>query len=297
MRVSLRSKRVLAVLVVLFALLAFVSPAEAKPVRPVDLCGAQVAAAQQLGADIRAHNARPHRFRMPEQSLAAAAYNAEKAALEARRSAVVAQLQSCMQAMRALEAADAGPLGLKAPVRRTLDKIEKARNQAPSNWTAPPPPRPGKNWEVPQNSPIRPLFEALRGSNPGKVGNIRLNGVDRPLATDRDTAYPASSGRRIGTWDSGNSKVSPDHIIPLAELVQMRGFTKLTAKNMYVVSRAPINFQWLSKAANESKQSRSAAYVSGADPQWISAQTTLENQTRQKLQDIIDQLLKSQYRG
>lgn len=77
----------------------------------------------------------------------------------------------------------------------------------------------------------------------------------------------------------------------------MRGFMKLTPKNMYVVSRAPLNFQWLSKSANESKQSRSAAHVSGADPKWIRDQIALENETRKKLQDIIDQLLKSQQRG
>ncbi|MGW1372997.1 hypothetical protein ACWD6P_01795 [Streptomyces sp. NPDC002446] len=293
MRKSLRFKRLLVALVVLVALLGFISPAEAKPVSPVDLCSTQIAAARQLGAEIRAHNAKPHVF-PPQQSGAAAAYNAEKASLEARRATVVAQLRACMQAMRALQDEGAGPLGLKAPTPRTLAKLEQAKKLAPANWTAPAPPPSGKNWVVPKSSPIRPVFDALRKGNPGRVGNINLRGVARPQATDRDTAYPAASGRTIGAYNSGRSKVSPDHIVPLAELIHMRGFMQLTPRNMYVVSRANLNFQWLSKAANESKQSRSAAYVSGADPQWIKNQIALENETRRKLQDIIDQLLKSQ---
>ncbi len=297
MGLSRRCRRLFVALVALVALLGFISPAEAKPVRPVDLCSGQVAAARQVGADIRAHNAKPHVFRMPEQSLAASAYNAEKSLLEARRATVVAQLRACMEAMRALEAGGGSPLGLKAPVRRTLSKIEQAREKVPSNWTEPPPPPRGKNWEVSKSSPIRPVFDALRKGNPGKVGSIPLRGVARPASTDPDPAYPAASGRTIGSFNSGNSAVSPDHIIPLAELVQMRGFMKLTPRNMYVLSRAPLNFQWLSKAANESKQSRSAAYVSGADPKWIKEQVALESETRKKLQEIIDQLLKSQYRG
>ncbi|UQA96890.1 hypothetical protein [Streptomyces halobius] len=287
-------KRLLAALVVLAALFGFISPAEAKPVRPVDLCATQVAAARQIGAEIRAHNAKPHVFRMPAQSAAAAAYNAEKASLEARRATVVAQLRACYQAMRALEDEDSGPLGLKAPTRRKLSDLEQAKKPVSSNWTAPPPPPNGKNWQVPKNSPIRQVYEVIRKGNPGRVGDIRLRGVARPQATDRDTAYPAASGRTIGSYNSGKPKVSPDHIVPLAELVQMRGFMKLTPRNMYVVARAPLNFQWLSKAANESKKSRSAAYVSGADPRWIREQVGLENETRKKLQEIIDQLLKSQ---
>ena len=295
-RLPLRGKPFLAALVVLFALFGFISPAEAKPVQPLDLCSAQAAGVRQLAADIQAHNARPHVFRMPQQSAASAAYNAEKALLESRRTAVFAQLRACMQAMQALQAAATSPLGLKSPVRRTLDKIERAREQVPSNWTAPPPPKRGSNWEIPKNSVIRPVYDALRKGNPGRVGNIPLRGIARPRVTDRDPAYPSASGRKIGAWDSGRSKVSPDHIIPLAELVQMRGFMKLTPTNMYVLSRAPLNFQWMSRSANESKQSRSAAYVSGADPKWINDQVALENETRKKLQEIIDQLLKSQYR-
>jgi hypothetical protein len=75
----------------------------------------------------------------------------------------------------------------------------------------------------------------------------------------------------IGRNASGGSAVSPDHIVPLAEIVNMPGFTRLSPQNMDVVTRAPVNFPWLSWPANLSKQSRSVAAMTGVDPVWQAA--------------------------
>jgi hypothetical protein len=47
---------------------------------------------------------------------------------------------------------------------------------------------------------------------------------------------------------------------------------------------------WMESRANSSKQSRSAAYVTGADPQWIQAQVELESITRERLLSLISRL-------
>jgi hypothetical protein len=106
-----------------------------------------------------------------------------------------------------------------------------------------------------------------------------------------DPAYPTSTGRTFGTNAAGGSAASPDHIIPLAEIVNMPGFTRLKAEYMYVVTRAPVNYQWLSRGANSAKQSRSVAGMSGVDPVWQAEQIALEQEVRAKLQDIINKLL------
>ena len=71
----------------------------------------------------------------------------------------------------------------------------------------------------------------------------------------------------------------------------MRGFTKLKPEYMYVVTRAPINYQWLSRGANSSKQSRSVAGMSRVDPAWQAEQIALEQQVRSQLQDIVNKFL------
>ncbi len=274
-------------------LLASATPAVAAPVpaTPRDLCAPQQAAVDQLRAEIQAHNNKPHTF-TPAQRAQAAAYDAEARALNARRGPVNANLKACVKAMQTLQGAIGSPLGLVKPPPDVEAALRQAQNRLPSGWTPPPPPSPAnRNWKA-RGTPVDPLFDVLRKGNPGELGNIRLQGVARPKIGDRDPAYPAGSGKVIGTNADGNSKVSPDHIIPLSQLVNLPGFTKLTPQQMYALSRAPLNFQWLSPAANLSKQSRSAAFVSGADPAWVRAQQALEQQTLKKLEDIIAKLLK-----
>ncbi|WP_280687372.1 hypothetical protein [Kitasatospora sp. GAS204B] len=291
------ASRLLTALPVSLLLLAspLVSAAPAGAATPQDICAPQYAAAQDVRAQIAAHNAQPHEFIVPREQAAADAYDAEAAALRTKQDQATAAYTACFNAMMALaDAAGTGDLNFKEPTPAKRAEIQNGKQRVGSGWTPPPPPRAGANWQVPKNSPMRPLFDALRKDNPGSVPYDYFKGGTKLTAGAPDPAYPASSGRLIEAGPNGRLKISADHIVPLSELVQMRGFTKLSADNMFIISRAPLNFQWLSAASNLSKQSRSAAFVTGADPRWIASQQALENDVRSKLQAAIDQLLQSQ---
>ena len=287
---SHRFIRLLAPLALCVWLAAPAAPADAAP---EDLCSAQVAAAQALEARIEAHNAQPHVFEVPRQAAEAAAYDAEAAELNAEKATTAANLQTCLDAMDALAGAGVGAPQLKPVPEDVRSALDQAKKGIPDDWKPPAAPAPGRNWRT-KGTPVRPLYDILRRGNPGDVGNATLQGRPRPLAGTPDPAYPSGSGRAIGTNADGESAVSPDHIVPLAEIINMPGFTKLSPQNMYVVTRAPVNLQWLSFKANLSKSSRSVAGMSGVDPQWQAEQVELENQIREQLQDIINKLLRSQ---
>jgi len=260
---------------------------------PSGLCGAQQEAARQIEASIEAHNARA--ASVPKTSAAAvAAYNAEADSLDAQKEAVSSRLTSCIEAMTALKYDGEGAAALKNPQQRTLQKLEKAQKKLPGTWKpSPSPTSPRQNWKVDKNSPERFLYNVLRKGNPGRVGDATLQNTPRPGINDPDPAY-AGTGQVIGKNRYGNPAVQPDHIVPLAELLYIKGFTKLNARNMYAVARSPVNLQWMSSKANATKQSRSAAVISGANEKWLKEQIALEQSTRAKLQDIIEKLLKSQ---
>jgi hypothetical protein len=287
--------RVLAAIVAAFVLcLSLAAPGTPAVADPQDLCTDQIAALQAVNTQIEAHNAAPHVFTIPDQQAAANAYNAEAQQLNAARDAAEANLQGCTDAMEALANADNTTADLPAVPDNVKSQIEAAKKQIPDSWQPPAPPSAGKNWRVPPDSPIRPLFDVLRKNNPGPLGTATLRGSPRPAAGATDFAYPASSGRVFGANDAGVAKASPDHIIPLAQIVNLPNFTKLSAQNMYAVTRAPLNYQWLSWSANTSKQSRSVAFMTGVDPGWQASQVQLENEVLAQLQNIINQLLKSQ---
>lgn len=260
---------------------------------PEDLCADQIAALEAINAQIDAHNAQPHQFTIPDQAAQAEAYDAEAARLNAAGDAAQANVQACADAMEALAAQDVATADLPTVPDDVKADIDAAKKQIPDDWKPSARPPAGQNWRIPTNSPVRPLYNVLRDNNPGPMGNAVLRGP-RPTVDQRDPAYPASDGRVFGTNASGLSAASPDHIIPLAEIINMANFTKLSAQNMYAVTRAPLNYQWLSYTANLSKQARSAADMSGVDPAWQESQVQLENEVRQQLQDIINKLLKSQ---
>jgi hypothetical protein len=282
--------KLLASIVTFVVLIGIGTPAAAAP---ASLCAAQTAALLSLKQRITAHNAKPHVFVVPRQSAALAAYNAEAARLEAEKATLTANLKTCIDAMEALADSANTSLELQPVPSDVRAKIVAAKASIPASWSPRPPPPAGKNWTV-KGTPVEPLFDALRARNPGPVGNVTLRGEPRPTVGAPDPAYPRSSNRVFGTNVDGDSKASPDHIIPLAQIVNMPGFTRLTPENMYVVTRAPVNFQWLSDSANKSKQSRSVAGMSGADPTWRTDQIALAEQVRKQLQDIIDKLLKIQ---
>jgi hypothetical protein len=268
---------------------------------PPPECQAQHAELLAVGQQIDAHNARPHVFRLPAQAAQLAAYDAEAGQLDSARQTAVTNLEICLQnavRARALAALAGGgfngpPVQSTAP-GNTRQQLDEARRNVPSNWTPPPPPPSGRSWRVDSNSPVRPVYDVLRRRNPGDIGDVTLRDVPRPRADDSDPAYPGST---IGRRTSGSVNVSPDHIVPLAELVQMPGFTLLTPDNMYAVANAPLNLQWLSGRANLAKSSGSAADILGVDPQWQRDQIALEQEVRAQLLNLITFLVYSQGEG
>jgi hypothetical protein len=267
------------------------SPAVAAPSQSE--CPAQAAAIEAVHAKIDAHNAKPHVFSQ-SQAAAAAAYDAEAAALEAEQATDIANLQACAEAMDAL-ADTAGSSQQPRPLTDTTrSALAAAQEQIPADWQPPAAPPPNQNWTVPRGTPPRALFDVLRKATPGNVGNVTFQGQPRPAVGAPDPAYPAALEKVFGTNAGGLSNARPDHIIPLAELINTPGFVKLTPENMWAIVNAPLNYQWLSPGANSSKSSHSVAAMGGVDPQWQAEQAQLEQRTRQQLRDIIDKLLKSQ---
>ncbi|MEV0671309.1 hypothetical protein [Mycobacterium sp. NPDC050441] len=219
------------------------------------------------------------------------AYNAEKAQLEAERSALMPRVDACDAAVAGLTPKDPAGLQLANPTAAQRLAIDNARKGIPAGYQ-PPSVRKGNRETVPKNAPERPLYEALRGDNPGNVPkDVRLAGKAAPRAGAPDPVYP---GQRIGETKAGDAKVSPDHIVPLAELIKLPGFLKLTSDQMLILSQLPLNYQWLSWTANTAKNSGSAArMLPKADPNWAGKQIQLQNETRNQLQDIINNLVKA----
>ncbi|SBT44452.1 hypothetical protein [Micromonospora narathiwatensis] len=282
-------------LVLVLACAFLVLPGAPASAAPADLCAEPLAALLGVDAKIKAHNAKPHLFTLPRQQGAYAAYNAEAAKLNAELAKAKARINACIEAMKTLEDTAAGSPELTRPRPADLKAIGDATKQVPAGWQPPAPPAPGKHWRVPPSSAVRPLYRVLRDLSPPDFRNVSLRGQPRPPIGARDPAYPASSGHTIGGPNTnGLSAVSPDHIIPLAEIIHMPGFLRLSPQNMYQVVNARVNLQWLSYKSNLSKSSRSVAGMSGVDPQWQASQLQLESAVRKQLRDTIGQLLRSQ---
>lgn len=296
----MRDRPVIVPLLLAFLLLASSvagAPAAAAQVE----CAAQQASLAQVHQQIAAHNAKPHVFVVPRQAGEAAAYNAEAAALEGAQAAAVAALQACRakvqqraQALKDLADTRPGSPAIPTPKADTLQKIDDARGKYAPNYVSPiRGPDASGNWRVPVGSPPRPLYDVLRRVSPPKDpgAGVTYQGQARPVVGDRN---PAGHPRNKITGPPGKPQVSPDHIIPLTEIIHMPGFLQLNARNMYSVVNAPLNLQWMASATNMSKNSRSAGRVFKFDPAWRASQEALEKQIRPQLQAIINRLLASQ---
>ena len=263
----------------------------------VDSLDAQAAA---LEAQIGAHNAQ-----VVDTTNAAAvnAYNARAAELNGQRDALNAQIDALNVSVARCTSQDT--------------QIQSALQSEPGDWTyrpstaavdalqqrldgldrsnVPLPTEPRRNGTWPMTGPMAPYYEAVRPAAPPRdrqsvIGNVRLQGRLRPAPGDPDPALP---GRAIqGTADAPH--VSPDHIVPLSEILTLPGFWQLDAQNMLLVLNAPINYQWLSYRANQSKQSRSATGMLNAEPAWIEEQLALREVALQRLQQAIDLMLEQQ---
>jgi hypothetical protein len=268
------------------------SPVPTAAAQPAGFCAAQQAAFDAIKAQITAHNAQPHVFELPRQQAAFNAYNAEAASLEAQQDAALAKVESCLDAMETLEDAGNTSLPLKPLPDSTRQQLDQAKAKVPATWTPRAAPPAGRRWEVPRTDPARRVYDILRRDNPARnLGNATLQGRPRPVAGARDPAYPNGV---IGRFPNGASKVHADHIVPLAEIVNMPNFMKLSPENMWALTRAPVNLQWLSMRANTAKSSLSVLDMTAVDPAWQASQGALQNQVRQQLQDMINKLLASQ---
>lgn len=294
---SARPTRALALLLALFCALVGVgsvpllSAARADPVD--DVCPDLDAALASWRQRADAHNNAPHVFNQYQQAQKQA-YNAEKARLEQEQTQLQSRLRACESAAEAIVPNDSSgpPLKTTAPPG-VRDALRRAQAAIPPNWR-PPARVPGQKAEVPKDSPLRPVYDAVRAGNPGaasKLGDVSLQGQPRPRPGDPDPAYPGTTIRK----GANGPEVSGDHIVPLAELVQMPGFTRLTPDQMYMLSRTPANLQWLSWSANQAKGAGSAAaLVPKVDAGWAAAQGRLEERTRATLQDAINKLIAGQ---
>lgn len=280
-----------ALIAAIVAGLTVLGPGPPASAAPADLCATQLRALAEFNAEVDAHNARPHTFELPRQAAALAAYNREAARLNARKAAVISDARRCLDVMQELAETERSTLALEPPSTRTRTAIDTARKAIPPGWKPPAPPPTGVNWTVPKTSPLRSLYDELRKATPGFVGAVTFQERPRPALDAPDPAYP---GRTIGMDRAGtrtNLEPQPDHIIPVAELVNRPDFLRLSAENMYLVTRAPINYQWLGARSNMSKRSRSVASMDDVDPVWKAQQLALEQRVRARLTEIIHTLL------
>lgn len=284
--------RIFAAILLALVLVAAGSPATTAQAVD-DPCATQVTALAQVRSQIDAHNAEPHVFTVPEQLAAADAYDAEAANLNAAAASAKTDLATCQATLERLadQGSNSPPLKTRAS-DQTRNNINKAKSSILPGFKQYAGPDSNGYWRVPPQ--LRALYRALRQNNPGKsFGSPSLQGKPMPLVGEPDPAYPGQS--IVGRGDGTVPAVSPDHIVPLAELINMPGFLDLSADNMYMVSRAPLNFQWLSEEANIDKSSRSVAEMTGVDRVWQGSQGALRNSIKGQLQDIIQQLIAGQH--
>ncbi|GAB08856.1 hypothetical protein GOARA_021_00930 [Gordonia araii NBRC 100433] len=253
-------------------------------------CAAQMQRAADVKRQIDAHNAQPHVFVLPSQQAQYNAYNVRAQQLNSARDAARAAFLACANAMTELGAGR----DISRPNQEQLDRLRNAAGQIPPGYRVPPPPPLPAGRIVSAPRELDALYRELRRNNPPKNYSGSLQNTSRPRVGDPDPAFPPGSGVKIGRKTNGDPMVSPDHIVPLARLVYLPGFTRLSPESMYYVSRAPANLQWLSRRANSAKNSDSSARVQGADPAWVKSQRQLEDQVQQKLTDLISRLLRSE---
>ncbi|WP_139245880.1 hypothetical protein [Geodermatophilus amargosae] len=135
------------------------------------------------------------------------------------------------------------------------------------------------------------LYRTLRGRSPTtelRYSQEHLQGQPRPSANDPNPAR--ADHRPLGLNGRGLSKVSPDHIIPLVELIQLPGFLKLSPENMLRVINSPVNLQWLPTGVNQGMAHDGALRVANPDMAWVFKQLTLRGTTRLKVLEQIEML-------
>lgn len=276
--------RVVAVLLTLLpvTLLLVAGPAAAAaPAAPSYPCFVELTQAQQFVADVRAHNDRNAGLN-PYSAGAVAAYNAEAAALEARRAVLKAELARCI--------GDSLGDGASAqsPSPAAAAQVQAAGDRIRSTYTAPPAPGTGHRWTLLSTPQLRELYSTLRAHSARRSEQLVLQGQPRPAAGDPDPVFP---GAVIAGSPDGAPDVHQDHVLPIVEIMNLDGFLELSGANMLRVVNSPLNLQWLSPAADLAKSSPSAASAGGVDPLWQAQQRSRESQVRNALREDIRALV------
>lgn len=302
-----RARGSVAVLVAAALLLVGIpGSAAAEPVEPppeYGSCRPQIMLLYSIRQQIDAHNARNRVFRLPQEAAALAAYNNEAAQQNSAQAAARQNVELCLDAIDALSGAG-GKVEISVEIRtqvaeRLRPVLDAARASLPTDWETARPPE-GKRFEVPKGTPVRIVFEALAPVRPKfiKQPDARLQGQLRPKAGDPDPALPGRIilPKKEGIVPRVEALVEEDHIVSRAEIMHLPGFMKLNPENMMAIISAPINYQWLSKAANNAKSSYAVSDILSdvLDPKWLLQQKGLQDQVRAQLIDAIEKLLRSQ---
>lgn len=280
----------------LAALLAFLpagaasaAPAAAAP-SPCDQLDAQ---ANALIAQIEAHNAA--QATVPITNAAAVAvYNAEADALEAQQDALLARAQSCSALeTQATELLRSSPGDYQyVPTETNVSNVAAAAAAAALNPATPArPPAANGTYSVPPE--LRPYVRVVRqnGYRADRMTDESLQGQARPSVGDVDPAYP---GATIAANSDGGARVEVDHIVPVAEIVNLPGFWQLSSYNQLQIMNASVNLQWLSRAANRAKSSGSFADIAGTAPDFAEEQAGLADTARAQLTEAIQVLVQQQ---
>ncbi len=293
--VSVRSVLVVLLAAVLGLALMMAPPrARADPDDSIDgqSCTAQIQALDGVHQRIDQHNSQNNQFTIPDQQAEADAYQADANALRAEQESDVSALDSCQAAIQSLN--QAGPI--PKPRQSSLNNIQAGKDGIPKGYVVPGVPPLKENGDVQVTPELRPLYEALRALTPsGNFDNSALQGEPKPQIGDPDPSmHPGGGGLIQANPDyPQRPNVQVDHVVPLAEILYIPGFTNLTPEQMYAVVNTRMNLQWLSGPANAAKGSGSVASMVNVDPDWWRDQLKLEAQVLTQLTGLIAQMQQS----
>jgi len=115
-----------------------------------------------------------------------------------------------------------------------------------------------------------------------RAQRLDRDGVTTFEAMQGEFSVPATIGK--GKFEAA---VVAARIIPLAEIVEIPGFTELTMEQTQRVAFTPANLQWVSRPVYWMQRGRSAALLRGVDLDYQTDQVRLENRVRADLHRIV----------
>ncbi|WP_346074574.1 hypothetical protein [Streptomyces thermogriseus] len=118
-----------------------------------------------------------------------------------------------------------------------------------------------------------------------------------PSPTDTDPATGQEYGRVVGGPMNGLAAVSPDHIVPKAEIAQLPRFTEPTPDQQWAVMNTPTNLAWLGRTPNKKEGSRAVENMGGVLQTWQEEYSRLQEQKRAELKLLISALADSNTQG